>query len=417
MVSGSSNPSVQSVRGQCSAALSVALVVLVSSCTDPTPDGATTSARASASVAPPRVRDLPAPERDRSRRSASKQLPGDPQDLAPWAPEQPQQEAGPKLCDGEAYAAPREPQPGRALSSPDGEEFVDVATRNSKTWVLTSRSLYRLRGDQLEELPGSTCIADYRSRGAGMVRHASLAVDRSGVHVGQFWLPSATFRQSLWTGGKWRCGLPPHERGSGNVSLHDSGGSHWLWMQGALTRTLPAPHRRLPHAGYLTGPLVRSEVPGRPVAALVFEEGAPRHRYFDGFRWVERGLADIELEDAMSFWHEDGRERLWGAAKSATLHGRTVEHPLLVHDDAGWHTCRSPLTRVDALSIRDGVLWSAGARQVLRVNDQGPRLIEVPIDAIRGIEITGPRSAWVWGTTGKKSQAVELRLTDKGPRP
>jgi hypothetical protein len=188
-------------------------------------------------------------------------------------------------------------------------------------------------------------------------------------------------------------------------------------MQGSLVRTLPAPHRRLPHAGYLAGPLVRSEVPGRPVSALIVEKGASRHRFFDGFRWVERELGRIELEKPVGIWSEDGRERLWGAARSAKLHGRTVERALLLHDDAGWHVCQSPLARTEALAVRDGVLWSAGAGQVLRVDQQGPRLIEVPVDSVRGMEITGPESAWVWGTTAKKPQAIEVRLTDRRPAP
>ena len=419
MASGLSNPSEQ--RVWIGAALAAASMALVSSCTDPTPDGdstpSSTSARAPAAGAGDQtVRDVPNPKGRAHRPSASKQPKGHPRGLAPWTPRQPER-AAPRLCEGGAYDAPPERLRQSALTAPDEEEFVDVATRGSKTWLLTSLSLYRLKGDQLEELPGSTCIGDYRTEGAGMVRQASLAVDRSGVHVGQLWPPNATFRQSLWTGQKWHCGLPPHERGSGDVSLHDSGGSHWLWMQGSLIRTLPAPHRRLPHAGYLAGPLVRSEVPGQPVSALVVEGSAPRLRYFDGYRWVERRLARIELDDPLSIWHEDDQQQLWGAAASAKLHGRTVEHPLLRHDDAGWHACQSPLSRVDAVSIRDGVLWSAGAGLVLRVDERGPRLFQVPIETIRGITIAGPHAAWVWGTTNEKSQAVEVRLSDKGPEP
>jgi hypothetical protein len=250
-----------------------------------------------------------------------------------------------------------------------------------------------------------------------MVRHASLTVDGSGVHVGQFWAPNATFQRSLWNGKKWRCGLPPHARGSGSVSLHDSGGSHWLWMQGSLIRVLPAPRRWLPHAGYLDGPWVRSAVPGRPVSALVFDDDGPCHRYFDGFRWRQRRLPGIELQDPLPFWHEDSSGRLWGAAVSATERGRKVEHPVVVHDGASWQICQTPLARIDTLSARDGVLWMAGAGQVLILGSRGLRLVAVPLDEIAGIEITGPRSAWVWGTAKDEPQAVELTLTNQGATP
>ena len=183
-----------------------------------------------------------------------------------------------------------------------------------------------------------------------MVRQASVAVDRSGVHVAQFRPPNATFSQSLWTGGHWRCGLPPHARGSADVSLYDSGGSHWLWMQGALIRTLPAPYLTLPHPGNSAGLLVRSEVPGSPLSLLLVEKSPPRHRYFDGFRWVDRELPGIDLEQPLRAWNEDANEQLWGAATSATMHGSKVGQPLLVHDGTSWHVCRTPLTRIDVLN-------------------------------------------------------------------